>query len=35
MVGAYSMTRLDTGETFEIAVPAFPLDSPHVTRRAN
>ena len=35
MVGTYSMTRIDTGEMFDIAVPAFPLDSPYVTRRAN
>ena len=35
MVGSYSMTRVDTGEMFDIAVPAFPLDSPYVTRRAN
>ena len=35
MVGTYSMVRIDNGETFDIAVPAFPLDSPHVTRRVN
>jgi ApaG protein len=35
MVGAYSITRLDTHEMFDIAVPAFPLDSPYVTRRSN
>jgi ApaG protein len=35
MVGSYSMTRVDTGEMFDIAVPAFPLDSPFVTRHAN
>ncbi len=35
MVGTYSMRRVETGETFDIAVPAFPLDSPYVTRRAN
>jgi ApaG protein len=35
MVGTYSMTRINTGEIFDIAVPAFPLDSPYVTRRAN
>ena len=35
MVGAYSMIRVDDGHAFDIAVPAFPLDSPYVTRRAN
>jgi ApaG protein len=35
MVGAYSMLRLDNGEEFDIAVPAFPLDSPHQAKRAN
>lgn len=35
MVGTYSMVRIDNGETFDIAVPAFPLDSPHATRRVN
>jgi ApaG protein len=35
MVGAYSMLRLDDGESFDIAVPAFALDSPHETRLAN
>jgi uncharacterized protein affecting Mg2+/Co2+ transport len=35
MVGAYTMVRVETGEMFDIAVPAFPLDSPYVTRRAN
>lgn len=35
MVGSYSMMRVDTGQSFDIAVPAFPLDSPHVSRRAN
>jgi ApaG protein len=35
MVGTYSMVRVDDGQAFDIAVPAFPLDSPHVTRRAN
>lgn len=32
MVGAYSMETLD-GESFEIDVPAFSLDSPHQERR--
>ena len=35
MVGTYSMVRVDDGLAFDIAVPAFPLDSPHITRRAN
>jgi ApaG protein len=35
MVGAYSMQRVRDGEAFDIAVPAFPLDSPHEIRRAN
>lgn len=35
MVGTYSMVRVDDGHMFDIAVPAFPLDSPFVTRRAN
>jgi ApaG protein len=35
MVGAYSMQRVDNGDAFEIAVPAFPLDSPHQSKLAN
>ena len=35
MVGAYSMVRVDNGEAFDIAVPAFPLDSPHQSKRVN
>jgi ApaG protein len=35
MVGAYSMVRVDDGEPFDIAVPAFALDSPHQNMRAN
>lgn len=35
MVGTYSMVRVEGGEEFDIAVPAFPLDSPHQTRLAN
>ena len=35
MVGAYSMLRVASGEGFDIAVPAFPLDSPHQSRMAN
>lgn len=34
MLGAYSMVRAD-GETFDIAVPAFALDSPHQQRMVN
>jgi ApaG protein len=29
MVGAYHMIVPDSGETFDIAIPAFSLDSPH------
>ena len=35
MLGAYSMRRLGSGEEFDIAVPAFALDSPHQSRLAN
>jgi ApaG protein len=35
MVGAYQMIRLPTREQFEIAIPAFALDSPFGDRRAN
>ena len=35
MVGAYSMVRVDNGEAFDIAVPAFALDSPHQSRMVN
>lgn len=35
MVGSYSMLKLSSQEEFDIAVPAFPLDSPHQTRLAN
>jgi ApaG protein len=35
MVGAYSMVRIENGEAFDIAVPAFPLDSPHQSRMVN
>lgn len=34
MVGSYSM-ETDAGESFDAAVPAFSLDSPHETRRLN
>lgn len=29
MVGAYHMIATDTGERFDVAIPAFSLDSPH------
>lgn len=35
MVGTYSMLRTSNGEEFDIAVPAFPLDSPHQSKLAN
>jgi ApaG protein len=35
MVGAYSMLRVGNGEAFDIAVPAFALDSPHQSRMVN
>lgn len=35
MMGSYSMVRVDDGASFDITVPAFALDSPHETRRAN
>lgn len=35
MVGSYSMLRLAENEEFDIAVPAFPLDSPHQSKLAN
>lgn len=35
MVGTYSMLRIGEGEEFDIAVPAFPLDSPHQSKLAN
>lgn len=34
MMGAYSMQR-QNGEAFDIKVPLFALDSPHVSRLAN
>ena len=34
MSGAYSMQRAN-GDAFDIAVPLFALDSPHVSRLAN
>jgi len=35
MMGAYSMQRVDDRSAFDIAVPAFVLDSPYNTRLAN
>jgi ApaG protein len=29
MAGAYHMVAPDTGETFDVEIPAFSLDSPH------
>jgi ApaG protein len=29
MTGLYHMVLTDTGETFDVAIPAFSLDSPH------
>ncbi len=34
MAGAYTV-QTDTGELFEVRVPAFSLDSPHEIRRLN
>jgi ApaG protein len=34
MVGTYQMTT-DTGELFNVAIPAFSLDSPHAKRSLN
>jgi ApaG protein len=33
MVGWYHMVRTASGETFDIAIPAFSLDSPHQDTR--
>ncbi len=33
MRGAYEMVVPDTGETFEVRIPAFSLDSPHQPTR--
>jgi ApaG protein len=35
MVGTYSMQNVAQGTEFDIAVPAFPLDSPHQSKLAN
>ena len=29
MVGEYHMVAIDSGEAFDVAIPAFSLDSPH------
>jgi len=34
MVGTYQMVT-DAGERFDVAIPAFSLDCPHVTTRVN
>ncbi len=35
MMGAYTMTRLADGHGFDVAVPAFALDSPYQSKLAN
>lgn len=35
MMGAYSMTRIGDGSSFDIAVPLFALDSPHNAKMVN
>lgn len=35
MLGAYQMRRVRDNQSFEIAVPAFALESPHAKRLAN
>jgi ApaG protein len=35
MLGAYSMQRVEDGEAFDIAVPAFVLESPHQAKLVN
>jgi len=35
MVGSYQMVRVDTGERFDVKIPAFSLDSPHDTAALN
>jgi ApaG protein len=32
MLGAYQM-QTSEGESFQVDIPAFPLDSPHESRR--
>ena len=35
MAGEYHMRAIETGERFDIAIPAFSLDSPHDVRRVH
>ena len=35
MVGSYEMVTTESGERFDIAVPAFSLDSPYQARQLN
>ena len=35
MKGAYHMVAPTSGETFDVAIPAFSLDSPHQNRAVN
>jgi ApaG protein len=35
MVGAYHMMVMASGETFDVAIPAFSLDSPHQSGRVH
>lgn len=35
MVGSYQMVSLSTGALFDVAVPAFSLDSPYAVRSVN
>jgi ApaG protein len=35
MTGLYHMIVTDTGETFDVAIPAFSLDSPHQSGRVH
>ncbi len=33
MTGAYHMIETETGETFDVAIPSFSLDSPHANTK--
>ena len=35
MVGSYQMVSVDTGALFDVAIPAFSLDSPYAVRSVN
>jgi ApaG protein len=35
MVGVYTMIAIDSGNVLEVAIPAFPLDSPYSAKFAN